>query len=242
MKPKNNIKGLITAAGLGKRFGAITKRTNKGLLTVGHKPLLLDSLEKMKSEGIHDILVVCGYQSEILRKKVDPHAKTLLNPFYRVSGILGSFWMARSYLEGSPFLFTTSDHFFRQSVLTDCLRSREDVCIVVQKKDCYTKEDSKVIIQGGRIVDFGKNIPIDTASGEFAGMACFSQRGASLFFKVLENLLAKGRLQGYVTDVLKGMEREFKVPIAHSVCYDGARTEIDSVHDLLEARKIFKHI
>src|SRR3990167_7880339 len=105
------IKALITAAGLGKRFGILTKRTNKCLLHVEGKPLIVHVVEKFKKAGVKDIYVTSGYQNAVVEKHLKSSAKVIYNPFYQVSGILGSFWEARHAMAGKAFLFTTSDHF-----------------------------------------------------------------------------------------------------------------------------------
>lgn len=236
------VKALITAAGLGKRLGFLTRDRNKGLLKVSGRPLILDILEKLKAEGLDDIFIVTGYQAERFRKHVDSQAKTLFNPFFRVSGILGSFWTARRFLDGRCFLFTTTDHFFHPSVLKGCLchhsSHRCDVRIVVQKKRRYTREDAKVVIRGSEILKLGKDLPVQRSDGEFGGMAYFSARASRLFFRLLEIQLEKEGLGGYVMDVLNKMKDQFQIPICFSTCEEGARIEIDSVHDLIEARSM----
>ena len=223
---------------LGKRFGAVTRSTNKGLLVVHQQSLLLHIIRKFKEVGIQDTYVVAGYQRERLKKEVGSQATIILNPFYSVSGILGSFWMARQALKDSPFLFTTSDHYFESQVLAQCLGSCRDVCVVVQKKKRYTKEDAKVILKGDEVVAMEKDLPVKEAQGEFGGMVYFSQKGARLFFKILENTLEKAVLKGYVMDILNRMRDQHGMPIHYSLCFEGSRIEIDSVYDLIKARKL----
>ncbi len=238
------VKVLITAAGLGKRLGFLTRNMNKGLLKVSGRPLILDILEKLNAHGLNDIFIVTGYQTERFKKNVDSRAKLLFNPFFRVSGILGSFWAARSYLEGERFLFTTTDHFFHPSVLRGCLchhsNHRCDIRIVIQKKSRYTREDAKVVIREAEIVKLGKDLPVQRSDGEFGGMAYFSSRASRLFFRLLQIQLEKEGLEGYVMDILNRMKDQFHMPICFSTCGEGARIEIDSVHDLIEARKMAK--
>lgn len=54
------MKGVILAGGLGTRLRPLTLITNKHLLPVYHKPMILYPLETLKNSGIKEIMVVCG--------------------------------------------------------------------------------------------------------------------------------------------------------------------------------------
>ncbi|MSU74401.1 spore coat protein [Candidatus Kaiserbacteria bacterium] len=54
------MKGVILAGGLGTRLQPLTKITNKHLLPVYDKPMVLYPLETLKRSGITDIMIVCG--------------------------------------------------------------------------------------------------------------------------------------------------------------------------------------
>ncbi len=60
MTKKTNIKGVILAGGLGTRLYPLTKITNKHLLPVYDKPMILYGIETLRRSGICDIMIVCG--------------------------------------------------------------------------------------------------------------------------------------------------------------------------------------
>lgn len=54
------MKGVILAGGLGGRLFPLTKITNKHLLPIYDRPMVLYPLETLKRSGITDIMIVCG--------------------------------------------------------------------------------------------------------------------------------------------------------------------------------------
>jgi glucose-1-phosphate thymidylyltransferase len=54
------MKGTILAGGTGTRLNPLTKITNKHLLPVYNRPMILYPLETLKKSGISEIMVVCG--------------------------------------------------------------------------------------------------------------------------------------------------------------------------------------
>ncbi|MFH1868834.1 MAG: phosphocholine cytidylyltransferase family protein [Candidatus Omnitrophota bacterium] len=232
------MKALITAAGMGTRLGGLTKNTNKCLLKVGGRSLLKKSLDNLNKNGINEIVVITGHAFDKVGKEFKGKALFVYNPFYRISGILPSIWLARDYIGHEEFIFVTADSIYHTSVLKKCIEAKGDIVICVKKKRCDA-EDSKVIIEKKRIINVGKDIKEKAATGEFMGMVKISKRACKIFFTEVDKLLKEGRLNTYVADVLV---RLMKKGVDLNVVYTGNKPyiEIDTPGDLKRARKIFK--
>jgi choline kinase len=233
-----NIKVVIPAAGFGKRMGALTNSTNKALMKVGQESLIIHSLKNFRAMGLSDIIVVVGYKRNEVIKEIGSLANCIYNPFFHVSGILVSLWMAQKFLKGKKFIFSTSDHFFHKDVLKALLKQPEELRVLVQKKKLYSKEDAKVRIKNSKVIQMSKQIPPEQSNGEFAGMAYFGARASRYFFEELEDFFENGRLDSYVMDAIMEISKKKKIPIDCTICKENQRIEIDSVSDLVKARRL----
>src|SRR5262249_49023632 len=138
------MKGLIAAAGRSTRLQDLSERRNKVLLDLGGRSILDNILDHFEDAGITETLVMVGFDARSVRTTCATRAACVLNPFYEHYGILGSVWLARPWLDGSPFLFTTGDHYFAgprfQAFLAD--QPDAEVLVDVDVKPC-DDEDMK---------------------------------------------------------------------------------------------------
>ena len=236
------MKALITCAGMGTRLGLLTENNNKALLELSEGKSILDvMLNILDKQGIEEKVVVTGHYFDKVEGALKGQATTVYNPFYQVSGILCSIWFARQYLEGEEFIFVTCDSIFHPSVLKQCIESKGDITVCIDKKTCDA-EDSKVIIQDDGILNIGKDIPVNEASGEFIGMLKFSAEASKAFFDEVDMILKESKLNFYVADVLLRLKDKGLKLIP---CYTDnlPRIEIDYPEDLEKGRQIFaEHI
>lgn len=76
---------IVLAAGLGSRFGSMTKETSKTLLDVNGLPGLEHTLRFLQRNDITDITIVTGYQAERFAYLPEKYGVELIhNPYYAV--------------------------------------------------------------------------------------------------------------------------------------------------------------
>src|SRR5262249_36016629 len=161
--------------------------------------ILSTILTSFEHAGITETLVVVGFDAPNVRTACETRAQCLLNPFFEHYGILGSLWVARPYLEGKPFVFTTGDHYFAfgrfRAFLDD--QPEADVLVDVELKPC-DDEDMKVYLnRAGKLRTITKAMLDGPVLGEFTGAVRFSIEGGNQLFTTLNKYVWQHGAQGY---------------------------------------------
>ena len=231
------MKGLIAAAGLSTRLQDLGERHNKVLLDLGGESILSTILTHYEQAGLGETIVVVG-QALAVRAACAARARCLLNPFFEHTGILGSLWLARPYLEGVGFLFTTGDHYFAPVRLPGLLADQPgaDVLVDVELKEC--EEDMKVFVNRlGKLRTITKTFLDGPVLGEFTGLVRFSAEGSSQLFTTLERHGWQHGIAGYLADVLCAVHRKWELAFHLSTDHD--RVDVDFPCDLTRARQLY---
>lgn len=112
------MKGVILAGGLGTRLYPLTKITNKHLLPVYDKPMILYPLETLKRSGITEILIVCGreHAGHFMQflgsgKEFGVHLSYALQDTNN-GGIADALSYAEDFADGEPIAGILGDNIF----------------------------------------------------------------------------------------------------------------------------------
>lgn len=241
------MKVIIIAAGMSKRLRPLTEHKPKCMLEVKGKTILQRQLEIFRDLGINDISLIKGYKKEAIDYK---GIKYYTNDNYENNNILGSLFYAEKEM-GQEFIVTYSDILFDRSVVEKLLECKSEIGVIVDEewKGSYEgrtlhplEEAEKVIISKGKVVNIGKLLDMDLSlvSGEFIGMAKFSEAGAKILvgeYHKAKELFANKPFQkaalfekAYLTDMLQHLvNNNHKVS---PVLIKGKWREIDTPQDL----------
>jgi choline kinase len=231
--------GLIAAAGLSARLQDLADRRNKVLLDLGGESLLTNLLSCFERAGITDPVVTAGFDALSVRQACGTRARCVLNPFFEHYGILGSLWLARPFLDGRPFVFTTGDHYFPPQRLQTLLADQPDaeILVDVELKTC-DDEDMKVFLnRAGKLRTMSKTMLPGPVLGEMTGLVRFSDEGSRILFLALERHAWQHGILGYLADVLCVIHRQLE--LAFHLSDDHQRVEVDFPCDLARARQLF---
>lgn len=207
---------VILAAGTGSRLLPLTRNTPKSLLDLGNGYTLLErqlqAIASAASGKVEELTLVTGYKAEQIEAKIHDYTgfrfRIVYNPFYRLANQIVSAWMGLQDLDG-PVVLINGDDLFKPAVLGRLLEHNSparDITLMVCRKDSYSEEDMKVILNDDRIVDIGKDIPLEQASAESIGMILFSERGLrDLQQTLLHMLRVEANLQAFFPAALRRM-------------------------------------
>lgn len=165
------MQAIIMAAGKGSRLGSLTENTPKSLLEIKGKSLLNINIAMLHKFGIWNITIVTGFQDEkfIEATKGIPGITLVYNPFYEFTNVIGSYYMGMRQLH-EDFIYLHADTICDIGIFDELIWSEGDIVLPVDTKFC-DEEAMKVRIVCGKVVEITKQMPVETAAGEFIGIA-----------------------------------------------------------------------
>jgi choline kinase len=237
------MKALILSAGQGSRLLPLTADRPKCLLPVGPKSLIEWQIETLAAGGIEDIAVVLGFRAAAVEtvlaglRRPGLTIRSIFNPFFNVADNLGSCWLARQEMTGD-FLIVNGDTLFEPAILARVLASPPaPITVTIDRKASYDADDMKVQVNGSRLLDIGKTLPLDIVNGESIGLLLFRGEGPRLFAEAVDRAMRTPEgLHWWYLRVIGQLAKEHRVETAS---IEGlAWGEVDFPHDLLRAEKL----
>jgi L-glutamine-phosphate cytidylyltransferase len=239
------VDALIMAAGRGSRLGSHTDERPKALVDLGGISPLELQLEILVSRGIRRVILVTGYQREMTERaaaeRLAGRAKLdiVWNPFWSVTNVIGSAWIARDRLQGA-FVYLHADTVLEPSIVDDLLSADGAAALAIDFRACEP-EQMKAEVTDGRVVYLSKELAVERTAGEFIGVGVFGDEAVAPVIEGLDAVLAQGTLQAYFEAainhaVLGGLD---VVPVPTN---GRSWTEIDFEEDLALARSILPRL
>jgi choline kinase len=233
------------AAGRGSRLGSETDDRPKSLVDLGGVTPLGWQIDVLAARGIERAIVVTGYRRAAVEAAARERAAGRLaidpvwNPFWPVTNVVGSAWMARDHLSG-PFVYLHADTVFEPSILDDLLADDGSASLPVDFRACEP-EQMKASVENGRVTHLSKELSATDTAGEFIGIGVFREDALAPIRGGLDAVLERGDLTAYFEGALNhAIDAGLAI---HAVPTSGrAWTEIDFVEDLELARSILPRI
>ncbi|WP_211769494.1 phosphocholine cytidylyltransferase family protein [Kutzneria sp. CA-103260] len=224
---------IIPAAGVGSRLRPYTEEAPKALVPIAGTPLIWHTMRRLAKAKVSEVVVVCGYMSELLRASLvacpdAPPLRFVENPDFASTNSIVSLALTRPFWD-EPFCVIDGDVLVSCDLLRRMLDSPRDVLAVDTSKS-YADIDMKVRIQDGRAVDFGKDLEPSARQGEFFGVSRWSGANAARFSSAIDEMLAEGRVGDWYEFAMRKLAIERGLDVLDATSSEWA--EVDSAEDI----------
>lgn len=227
------LQAVILAAGTGSRLGDQTEKKPKCLIEIGGKPIITHQLEALADHGVGPVLIVLGHEGEQIRAQVGDAVEYIVNRDYKETNSLYSLWLARSRIK-PPFVLLNSDLLFHPDIL-DRVLSHGGSVLAYDSTSISGREKTKVAVRNDRILDLGKDLPVEAARGESLGLLKFDHEGAEALLKTADHLVAQGHQGSWVIEATRTVCSN--VPVTGVNVAGLPWVEVDFPYDLDQARR-----
>ncbi|EML1937535.1 NTP transferase domain-containing protein [Providencia stuartii] len=225
---------IILAAGLGSRFGEITKKTHKALLPIGGVPNIERTIQCLIEFGIHDINIVVGHLAENFHYlKVKYNCNLIYNADYYKYNNLFSFYKAMEYFEDT-YMVDADVVFFN-----NFLEKHNCSTYYVIDRNTNEPEWIPILDKSG----FVSEIDINTYNSPSLLGVSFWKREDCILIKqrVIELISNKGELHfiqnKYWDDIPKDLIPNIKVLTKKLNIYDAG--EMDNIENYIQLQNLY---
>jgi L-glutamine-phosphate cytidylyltransferase len=238
------VKVIILGAGQGKRLLPLTAEVPKALLDIGGKPLIERQIEAFAAAGVRDFAVVTGYAATKMDEalagiadRLGVAVRTVFNPFYAVADNLASCWMTRHEMTG-PFIQVNGDNVFRADLAQLLIApARAVIAAAINRKTNYDADDMKVMLDGARLTEVGKGLPLEAVDAEAIGFYVFGAEGALAYARELDGDMRDPQaLRQWFPSTIGRLAKKIEVGVID--CSGREWCEVDVPADLTHARHL----
>jgi choline kinase len=228
---------VILAAGRSTRLRPLCDFVPKGLLPVDGVPMLRRSIRNLVKVGVSEFVIVTGFEEGKLRRAVGAwfpglSVEFVYNRDFATTNNADSLLLARSAVDGSPFLLLDSDIVYDFEIAGRALAAGE-TCLALRPSRSLGAEEVKVETDGdGRVLAIGKDVHPACAAGESVGIEWFSAEASTALFETLQRrIVAEGLVGEYYEAAFQDMIDRGCAMRAFDIAPHYA-SEIDTAEDL----------
>ena len=230
---------IFLVAGKGTRLHPLTLNYPKTLYKLNENETVIQRMVKLikKHDPKAEIVVVTGFQHEIIEKSVDG-VIFINNPFYAVTNSIASLWFAREYLNRDNVTVINGDIVMSEELVRDVLCKKTDKTLVLYDSSIKKNGDYNVSVSDDHVIVMSKEL--DEYEGEYAGVTKFDAKTARDFIKVISEMVDTNQFDQWYENALVQMIFRDSFKLGYLDICDYQWTEIDAVNDLLLAKRISK--
>lgn len=198
------MKGVILAGGTGSRLFPLTKVTNKHLLPVGKKPMILHPVEKLIEAGIKEILVVTGVEHmgdvvTLLGSGKDYGCQFTYRVQDEAGGIAQALALAESFCGESLFTVILGDNIFTDTLtpFAHAFHEQKRGAKILLKEVSDPARFGVAEVKGGRVLSIEEKPMQPKSSLAVTGIYFYDAQ----VFEIIKTLKPSRRNELEITDV-----------------------------------------
>jgi choline kinase len=237
------MKAVILAAGISSRLRPLTDDTPKCLLKVGNESILELAINNIIANDFNDVIIVTGYLEEKIKNFVSTKYPGLgvtyiYNEVFASTNNIYSLWLTKESVLGDELLLMDCDIIFDKEIITKLLASEYENCLALKRHNVQDEEIKVKVGENGRVLEIGKEVKLQDATGESIGIEKFGIETLKQLFTILERkiVIEKSVNQFYEAAFQELADKGgniYTVDTTDYICM-----EIDTAADLESARLI----
>ena len=173
------------AAGMGTRFGNMTETQPKGFIEVGGIPMIVRSIETLKSCGIQRIIIGTGYHREFFESlaRLYNGIECVFSPRFAETNSMFTLYNCREAIGSDDFLLLESDLVFEPRAITSLIECPQlDVMLITPvtkfQDQYYVEADEQHIL---------KNCSVDETALHYEGELVGIHKLSNAFYQKMCN-------------------------------------------------------
>jgi choline kinase len=241
----SDLKGLVLAAGPGRRLHPLTEALPKTLLPLNDGRTILDlALANLSAVGVVDVVVVTGFaaarveeRAGDLERRHGVRLKLVFNELAEEWNNAYSLWLARdAFAEGA--LLVNGDTVHPRSVEESLLATRgPDMLLAIDQEKRLGEEEMKILLaEDGTLARISKEIDPASAAGEYIGVTLIEPAAAGPLADALEATWRRDPSLYYEDGFQELANRGGKIHVAPIGDVDWV--EVDDHADLARAQEL----
>ena len=229
------MKYIFMVAGKGTRLQPLTLKHPKSMYKLDENTTLLQRMVRLikKYDNNADIVIVTGHMHKAIEEQVSG-VRFVYNPFYEVTNSIASLWFAKDELDTDNVVLIDGDIVMSDNLIREVLCKPVDKPFVLVDSSIKTDGDYNVEISGDYVLVMSKDL--DNYYGEYAGVTKLDHDSALQIREEMESMIEEGFYDQWYENVLVQLVFDFKLCYIDISNYEW--TEVDSVNDLLLAKRI----
>ena len=230
---------VILSAGKGEKLRPLTLNHPKSLYKLDANTTILQRLVRMirLCDQEAEIVVVVGYMyKQILKELEDDNVKFVHNPFYSVTGSMGSLWFAKDYLQRENVTIINGDIVTSKELMSEVICQHTDYPCVLLDSSHKDANKYNVQVQGDMVCVMSKNLT--EYMGNYASVTKLDAVSSRFLLEQLNLMVNDEMYNLFFEDALVQMIFEKNFELYYKDIKDYVWAEVDAVDDLLRAQQI----